>query len=79
MNKTQETRKRLHIGLYVALLTSAAGSLLYTHGLWQAFGAGDLSLWVPLVAPVAFTVFVLIYTIVNSSFDLEVIKQRHNF
>ena len=74
MNKTQETRKRLHIGLYVALLTSAAGSLLYTHGLWQAFGAGDLSLWVPLVAPVAFTVFVLIYTI-----DRWLLVRKHDY
>ena len=63
MNTTQQTRKWLHIGLYIALLTSAAGSLFYTQGLWQAFGAGVLALWVPLVAPVAFTVFVLIYTV----------------
>ncbi len=63
MSTTQKTRKWLHIGLYIALLTSAAGSLFYTHGLWVAFGAGDLALWVPLVAPGAFTVFVLIYTI----------------
>lgn len=63
MTETQKTRKWLHIGLYIALLISAVGSLFYTHGLWEAFGAGDLSLWVPLVAPVAFTVFVLIYTV----------------
>jgi hypothetical protein len=63
VTETQKTRKWLHIGLYVALLTSAIGSLFYTRGLWEAFGAGDLSLWVPLVAPVAFTVFVIIYTI----------------
>lgn len=63
MNTTQQTRKWLHIGLYIALLTSAAGSLFYTHGLWVAFGAGDLALWVPLIAPAAFTVFVLIYTV----------------
>ena len=63
MSTTQKTRKWLHIGLYIALLTSAAGSLLYTHGLWVAFGAGDLALWVPLVAPAAFTVFVIIYTV----------------
>ncbi|MBT6177805.1 MAG: hypothetical protein HOI23_11215 [Deltaproteobacteria bacterium] len=63
MTETQKTRKWLHIGLYIALLASAAGSIFYTQGLWAAFGAGDLSLWVPLVAPAAFTVFVLIYTV----------------
>ena len=63
MRETQKTRKWLHIGLYIALLTSAAGSLLYTPKLWLAFGAGDLALWVPLIAPAAFTVFVIIYTI----------------
>lgn len=74
MNQTQQTRKRLYIGLYVALLTSAAGSLFYTHGLWLAFGEGDLALWVPLIAPVAFTVFVLIYTV-----DRWLLVRKHHY
>jgi len=45
------------------LLASSTCTLLFTKQLWEGFGQGNLPLVAPLLAPVAFTAFLVIYTV----------------
>jgi len=53
--------KIIRVALYVMLLASAAAAVLMGERLWQAARAEQLPAWAPLIAPSAFTAFVLIY------------------
>ena len=74
MNDHQETRRRLHLALYFMLLASAACTLLFTKQLWEGFGAGNLPLLAPLLAPLAFVAFLAIYTA-----DRWILIRKHRY
>jgi hypothetical protein len=56
-------RRALRIVVYVLLLSSAATTFFFGERLWAAVESGELPLWVPLMAPGAFTLFVAVYTL----------------
>jgi hypothetical protein len=74
VNEHQNTRRRLHLALYVMLLASVACTLLFTKQLWEGFGAGNLPLIAPLLAPVAFAAFLAIYTV-----DRWILIRKRNY
>ena len=49
------------VAVYIVLLLSASVSFFYGDKLWEEVRLGLLPLWVPLVAPTAFSFFVLIF------------------
>jgi hypothetical protein len=59
----KEKQKILRVVLYVLLLLSAATSLWGGEHLWEAARLGDVGVWVPLLAPVIFTVFCVLYAL----------------
>ena len=64
----------MRIVLYLMLLVSAGCCLVYGDRLWLAWQDGNLPLWAPLLGPVTFTAFVLVYAI-----DRGLLVSRHNY
>ena len=54
--------KATRIILYVALVMSFVASLLYRSAAWLAFEKGEAQLFIPLLAPIAFALFVIGYS-----------------
>ena len=54
--------KATRISLYAALVLSFIASLLYRPATWLAFEKGEAQLFIPLLAPIAFALFVIGYT-----------------
>jgi hypothetical protein len=57
------TRRAMRIAVYLFLFASAATTFFLGEHLWAAARLGDAPIWAPLLAPVIFTFFVLLYTI----------------
>ena len=53
--------KATRITLYAALVLSFIASLLYRSATWLAFEKGEAQLFIPLLAPIAFALFVIGY------------------
>ncbi len=53
----------LRLSIYVLLVVSAGTLFFGGERLWAAAGAGALPGWVPLLPAIAFTLFVVIYTL----------------
>ena len=54
--------KATRIALYAALVMSFVAALLYRSAAWLAFEQGEAQLIVPLIAPIAFALFVIGYS-----------------
>ena len=54
--------KATRITLYAALVLSFIASLLYRPATWLAFEKGEAQLFIPLLAPIAFALFVVGYS-----------------
>ena len=54
--------KATRIILYVALVVSFIASLLYRPATWLAFEKGEAQLFIPLLAPIGFALFVIGYS-----------------
>ena len=61
MTTDRKDRRILRVLVYVMLALSALGTFLVGDRLWAAARVGDVPLWTPLVAPGAFTAFVIVY------------------
>ena len=59
----QGQRRVLRVTIYVSLVISAAATFLLGDRLWAAARLGDVPIWAPLVAPIAFTTFVIVYSV----------------
>jgi hypothetical protein len=53
----------LRVCVYGMLMVSAAVTVLFGDHLWSAWREGTLAVWAPLTPPLAFTAFVVVYTI----------------
>jgi hypothetical protein len=53
----------IRVIVYVMLLLSAGAAVLFGDRLWLAWRSGVLPIWAPLLAPAAFTAFVVVYTV----------------
>jgi hypothetical protein len=53
----------LRVCVYGMLMLSAAVTVLFGDHLWSAWREGTLAVWAPLTPPLAFTAFVLVYTV----------------
>ncbi len=55
------SRRALRIAVYAFLVASAAAVFFLGDQLWTAARQGDVPIWMPLVAPSIFTLFVVVY------------------
>lgn len=62
VNTNPTHMKATRITLYVALVLSFAASLLYRPATWLAFEKGEAQLFIPLLAPIGFALFVIGYS-----------------
>ncbi|MBC7795186.1 MAG: hypothetical protein H7Z43_15890 [Clostridia bacterium] len=63
MNVSPQAARALRLTVFALLLVSAAASFLLADKLWTAVRSGTLPIWAALIAPAAFTVFVLVYAV----------------
>lgn len=73
MVENRDTRL-VRIVVYVMLVLSAGTSVFFGDRLWTAAREGSLPLWAPLLAPAAFTAFVVVYTV-----DRWLLVRRHHY
>lgn len=62
--------------VYAMLVVSAGATLLAGDRLWGAVRLGDLPIWAPLLAPIAFTLFVVLFAIDRW---IQVQRNHYNF
>ena len=60
--------------VYVMLVASALAAFLFDDWLWRTMREGHLPVWIPLVPPIMFTAFVMVYVI-----DRWLLVRRRNF
>lgn len=53
----------VRVVVYMMLLLSAGAAVFLGDRLWLAWRSGFLPIWAPLLAPAAFTAFVVVYTV----------------
>jgi len=59
----EQTRRILRITIYFMLVLSAGTTFFFSERLWVAARGGDLPIWAALLAPVAFTIFVIVFSV----------------
>jgi hypothetical protein len=65
--------RMLRMLVYGMLVVSAGAAVLFGDSLWMAYRDGYVSLWAPLLAPGAFTAFVLVY----AADRYRLVRRRH--
>ena len=55
-------RRLLRVAIYVSLVVSAAATFFLGDRLWAAARLGNVPIWMPLIAPLTFTIFVAVYS-----------------
>ncbi len=74
MDELHENRRAVRILVYVVLAATVLTSFLTTGPLWDRVRLGELPLWLPFVAPVLFTVFVVVF-----SLDRYILVRRRDY
>lgn len=74
MTAPPDARRPFRIALFVLLAASAGGAFLLGGRLWALVHEGGLPVWAPLVAPIAFTAFVILLAI-----DRLLLVRRHGY
>lgn len=74
MAQLHENRRAVRILVYVVLAATVLTSFLTTGPLWDRVRLGELPVWLPFVAPVLFTLFVLVFSV-----DRYLLVRRRNY